>query len=239
MLAKKLLRQKVESGLPGQAYWLVSADMSILVGEVDQIKSILGIKKTEVIEVLPEEKKNGEITIGKIKILRSELSKSSTGGRRLVVIHQADRMTEEASNSFLKTLEEPPKDTSIVMLSSSQKIIPTIASRCQLFKFPAPTHGYRLYNVAEIEKLASSSLKELFSLAEKISKEGNGELFIADLTHYYYTLFKADPRALSIITYLVLARKHFQANVAERLVIENILLLIYSGQKYGTRIKNN
>lgn len=239
MLAKKLLQQKVKSGLPGPAYWLVSGDSNTLADEVDQIKSGLGVKTTEVIEILPEDKKNGEITIEKIRLLRSQLSRSSTSGRRLVVIHQTDRLSEAAANSFLKTLEEPPKDTLIVMLSSSRKIIPTIASRCQLYQFPANIPRYQLYTVSEIEKLASYPLKELFILAEKTVKKGESELLIADLTKYYYDRFKTDVKALAIISYLILVKKHFEANVSERLVIENILLLIYSELKYGTRIKNN
>ena len=49
----------------------------------------------------------------------------------IFVVHCADAMTVEAANAFLKTLEEPVKDT-IIILSSSKKemILPTILSRC-------------------------------------------------------------------------------------------------------------
>ncbi len=61
-----------------------------------------------------------------------QLAASGTAGVKIGVIHDADRMTEEAQNAFLKTLEEPP-GRSIFILSSSkpQMLLPTIRSRCQ------------------------------------------------------------------------------------------------------------
>jgi len=56
----------------------------------------------------------------------------STGGRlKIVVFVDADRMGEPAQNTFLRTLEEPPSDSLILMLSSRPEILlPTILSRC-------------------------------------------------------------------------------------------------------------
>lgn len=53
-----------------------------------------------------------------------------------VIVEEADRLTEEASNAFLKTLEEPPPWTLIVLLaSSSESLLPTVRSRCQKVRF--------------------------------------------------------------------------------------------------------
>jgi len=52
--------------------------------------------------------------------------------KRVVLILEADKMTEEAANCFLKTLEEPPLDTIFVLTSSRiDSLLPTIRSRCQ------------------------------------------------------------------------------------------------------------
>jgi hypothetical protein len=54
------------------------------------------------------------------------------GSKRFVLVIEADKMTEEAANSFLKTLEEPPMDTLFVLTSSRMdNLLPTIRSRCQ------------------------------------------------------------------------------------------------------------
>lgn len=56
--------------------------------------------------------------------------------KRVVLILEADRMTDEAANSFLKTLEEPPLDTVFVLTSSRPNhLLPTIRSRCQIVPF--------------------------------------------------------------------------------------------------------
>jgi hypothetical protein len=58
------------------------------------------------------------------------------GARRVVLILEADRMTDEAANAFLKTLEEPPIDTLFVLTSSRPHyLLPTIRSRCRIVPF--------------------------------------------------------------------------------------------------------
>lgn len=58
------------------------------------------------------------------------------GSMRVVLILEADKMTDEAANAFLKTLEEPPLDTLFVLTSSRPHfLLPTIRSRCQTIPF--------------------------------------------------------------------------------------------------------
>ena len=62
------------------------------------------------------------------------------GSRRVFLVEEADLLTREAANSFLKVLEEPPERTVIILLSSRpQALPPTVLSRCQVFTFrPLP-----------------------------------------------------------------------------------------------------
>lgn len=58
------------------------------------------------------------------------------GGRKIGVIVEADRMNENACNSFLKTLEEPPANSVIILLTTEpQQILDTILSRCLRLNF--------------------------------------------------------------------------------------------------------
>jgi DNA polymerase III subunit delta' len=58
------------------------------------------------------------------------------GRRRVAVIDDADRMSNESSNALLKTLEEPPSYAVIVLIAAdASKILPTIRSRCQTVRF--------------------------------------------------------------------------------------------------------
>lgn len=61
--------------------------------------------------------------------------------RRVFVIEDADRMSERAGNTLLKTLEEPPPFAHLLLLASRrQDVLATIVSRCQLVRFdPLPS----------------------------------------------------------------------------------------------------
>ena len=58
------------------------------------------------------------------------------GERTIYIIEAADSFNEAAANAFLKTLEEPPAHVIIVLLATSyETVLPTIASRCQVVRF--------------------------------------------------------------------------------------------------------
>lgn len=60
-------------------------------------------------------------------------------GRRVAVIAGAEQMNEEAANAFLKTLEEPPAGMCFVLLSETERLLPTILSRTTKYSFPPRT----------------------------------------------------------------------------------------------------
>jgi len=60
--------------------------------------------------------------------------------RRVFVIEDADELNEPAANRMLKTLEEPPSFAHLILLTTRPgAVLPTIASRCQLVRFDAPS----------------------------------------------------------------------------------------------------
>jgi DNA polymerase-3 subunit delta' len=53
------------------------------------------------------------------------------GGARVAIVASADRMTEDAQSAFLKTLEEPPAGTVLLLTAADEeRLLPTIRSRC-------------------------------------------------------------------------------------------------------------
>ncbi|HEY0319945.1 MAG TPA: DNA polymerase III subunit delta' C-terminal domain-containing protein [Pyrinomonadaceae bacterium] len=68
------------------------------------------------------------------------------GRERFFIIEEADRLNESSSNALLKTLEEPPETSHLVLLTARPAaLLPTIRSRCQIIRF-APL------SVEEMEK---------------------------------------------------------------------------------------
>jgi DNA polymerase-3 subunit delta' len=58
--------------------------------------------------------------------------------RRAAIIDEAEAMNQEAANAFLKTLEEPPPETYMVLVvESKESLLPTVTSRCHEVRFSA------------------------------------------------------------------------------------------------------
>ena len=74
-----------------------------------------------------------EIKIGQIRELQHDASLQPFEGRfRVFIIGEAHRLNAEAANCLLKTLEEPPAHTVLVLLTTDEDgVLPTIRSRCQ------------------------------------------------------------------------------------------------------------
>jgi DNA polymerase-3 subunit delta' len=73
---------------------------------------------------------------------------------KVVVIADADRMTIQAANSILKTLEEPPKNWIFILTAAdSSRLLPTILSRCIELKF-SPLSAQQVYEVIKEMKNA-------------------------------------------------------------------------------------
>ncbi len=89
------------------------------------------------IKVRPD---RNNILIEQIRELNRELSFAPYAKYRVCVIYQAELMTDEAANSFLKTLEEPPPGNILILNAKEPRnLLPTIVSRCQRVAFqPLP-----------------------------------------------------------------------------------------------------
>jgi len=89
----------------------------------------------------PEDKHT--IGIDQIRALVADLSLTSyAGGGKVAVIEPADVMTTSAANSLLKTLEEPPGDTLLILVADRQGRLPaTIYSRCQRVSVRLPSES--------------------------------------------------------------------------------------------------
>jgi DNA polymerase III subunit delta' len=78
-----------------------------------------------------------QIKIGDVREARARLSlKPLEGSRQIVIVDNADRLSEESGNALLKTLEEPPPGTVIVLVAAERiQVLETIRSRCQAIRF--------------------------------------------------------------------------------------------------------
>jgi len=80
----------------------------------------------------------GEIRIDQIRELQKWFAvRSFDGGWRVCILDGAEKMNAPAANSLLKTLEEPPPESLLVLISPTRtQLPPTVVSRCQPLYFP-------------------------------------------------------------------------------------------------------
>ncbi|HUE82374.1 MAG TPA: DNA polymerase III subunit delta' C-terminal domain-containing protein [Pyrinomonadaceae bacterium] len=79
------------------------------------------------------------------------------GLRRVFLIDEADKLNESSSNALLKTLEEPPETSHLILITSRPAmLLPTIRSRCQTIRF-APLSTEEIATHLIKNKLASAS----------------------------------------------------------------------------------
>lgn len=92
-------------------------------------------------DVLLIEPEGQNIKVEQVRQLQRDLAyKPYEGRRRVCILTSADRMAPNMSNTLLKTLEEPPLHTVIILLANHPRLLlPTIVSRCQPIRFnPLP-----------------------------------------------------------------------------------------------------
>lgn len=81
------------------------------------------------------------IKIDQIREIKKKIALTSArSGKSFIIIFNAEEMTRESANAFLKTLEEPNENTHIILVTSQKDaLLDTILSRTQLFFFHTPT----------------------------------------------------------------------------------------------------
>jgi DNA polymerase III subunit delta' len=87
------------------------------------------------------ESKSRRILVEQIRALEEELRmRSTTGKLKFGVIADADRMMPQSANAFLKTLEEPPNGSLLLLLTSlPEALLETIRSRCVMLTLRSPS----------------------------------------------------------------------------------------------------
>jgi DNA polymerase III delta' subunit len=103
----------------------------------EECTSCVAINKKNFPDVMEVSPQKDVIKIEQMRLLKSTTYlKPMVGKKRVFIISDAEKMSEEASNSLLKILEEPPSFSHIFLLTDNPYLIlPTIKSRCQVLSF--------------------------------------------------------------------------------------------------------
>lgn len=105
-----------------------------------------------------------EITIQQVRELERELSYGAFGGgKKIAIVDPASLMNYAAQNALLKTLEEPPRDTVLILVATHKGgLLPTLVSRCLRLSF-APIPHETLANFLVAQKGLARERAELLA----------------------------------------------------------------------------
>lgn len=181
---------------------------------------------------LLEDKK--EVGIAQIRALKSFLSQSPLAlSRQAAIIENAERLTEEAWNALLKTLEEPSPNSIIFIISSGIRSIPkTIVSRTLVVPFNSPAISPKIAESDIIKKLAGRGgiyLYEKFDLAEKIAASGRLAEFLDEWMVTLHSRLESNNNSQENIIFqikLILKTKGLisKTNANSKLMLERLIL---------------
>lgn len=163
------------TGAPGSGKRALASQLAgLIVGE----KKEDPFKHQDVHTIQPESKSR-RILIDQIRGLEDELRmRSMSGGAKVGIIFDAERLQPQAANAFLKTLEEPPGRSHLILITAlPDQLLETIISRCMevaLRPLRAPERSPR--QLALLEVLAAShrragvDLPQVYALVRDFQK---------------------------------------------------------------------
>lgn len=88
------------------------------------------------IDIIHYKPKKASFGVDEVRNIIEEVAKKPyEGDKKVIIIHDGNKLTIQAQNALLKTIEEPPKGVYIILLSESLELmLDTIKSRCQIYK---------------------------------------------------------------------------------------------------------
>jgi DNA polymerase-3 subunit delta' len=107
---------------------------------------------------------------------RQAALRPALGGRRVLILDDAERMTSETPQVFLKFLEEPPPGTVVILVLSGVRAVPaTVISRCQIVRFQARDAGRAAAVVGEalalLEAARADGAPGLFRRTDRLDRD--------------------------------------------------------------------
>lgn len=169
---------------------------------------------------LEEEK----IGIEDVKRIRKHLASKPFGSTaKSVVIFDGNNISLDAQNALLKTLEEPPGETIILIgVDSENKLLPTVLSRCLVISYQqSAISSQPSFN---LNQLLETPIEERFEIVEKASDR---EQLLKDLTESYREKVLEGKVKSGFLEELLKAQAWKESNVNIRTILEYLMLKLH------------
>ena len=153
---------------------------------------------------------------------------------KVVIVRDADKLTEDASNSFLKTLEEPVSNVLYILTTTrEQRILKTISSRCQKIYFPEEKGRSETTDISLVERfilLDKTEIPELIQYADELSRHPDLEGVLNSIIGSYREKLKpSSARQFLGIRNIFRGIRAIERHGNKKLAMESMLLSMKGG----------
>ena len=162
---------------PAHAVLVTGAAETASTEAVDAAQGLLGGYREGLKTVVPVKGTSDRLSIGvgQIHDLLGFFRLKTPGRaaiRRAAVITEADKMTREAQNALLKTLEEPPADSVLLLASEHpERLLPTIRSRVQTINLPKEFKRPETEAVQQVKQVLGGTVYDRLLLVDSMAKQ--------------------------------------------------------------------
>jgi DNA polymerase-3 subunit delta' len=182
-----------EDGI-GKSVLALNLAKLILKGDLDR----------EYVDIINYKTEKASFGVDDVRAIIEEVQKKPfEGDKKVVIIHEGNKLTVQAQNALLKTIEEPPLGVYIIILCESL-VLDTIKSRCEIFKL-TPLSKEELYEYAEIKGYDKNEPETKAAIAFSSGIPGRIDRYINDdklkelrckIVELLIKITKNDPEAL-------------------------------------------
>ncbi|WP_294352788.1 DNA polymerase III subunit delta' [uncultured Clostridium sp.] len=174
--------KRADNNTLSHAHLIVGPDgigKSIL-AKIFALKILRKDKEADYIDIINYSPKKASFGVDDVRNIIEEVSKKPyEGNEKVIIIHEGDKLTIQAQNALLKTIEEPPKGVFIILLSESlELLLDTIKSRCQVYKLTPLNKEHMLSFIKKINITQEESILSALAYAEGIP--GRAERILHD-----------------------------------------------------------
>lgn len=130
--------RRVDKGTLSHAHLIIGPNgigKSIL-ARIFALKILNKDKDIDYVDIINYRPSKASMGVDEVREIIEEVSKRPyEGDKKVIIIHEGSKLTVQAQNALLKTIEEPPQGVYIILLAESlETLLDTIKSRCQVYK---------------------------------------------------------------------------------------------------------
>lgn len=246
-ISKKLLLGAAASGRVSNAYLFIGAEESALLDEAISFSRVLncGSPDEKPCGACPACSKIGRGVHPDVLLLKpsgksikiDEIRQISEYARfgpaeskwKIVIVPQADTMTEEASNSFLKTLEEPVSGILFILTTTRPAhVIKTVSSRCQSVQFSderSPSDELTRELTETFINIDKMDIPDLLAFSDELANMPDPEETLNSVLYAFREkVDHGSPRKLLLVKEIFKAVRSLERKANKRLALDSMFL---------------